>query len=652
MFQLGMIPDKLKKMRKVIKILLLLILVFFSANYVLAQENDTIWTTKYDTITKKIRELESIIPGLNEKISNSVTGVTIDEFIRAIAISSGVNISIDPNLKFQIINNFNNVKVSDVLLFLCNQYRFDITSIGTIIIIRQIEKPLIPNRCIIQYDTAQKYLSLDIEDVELGIVSQKITDVTMRNVLPGSGLFNEKVKIYIQKMPVQSALDKIAYSNNLILKSTEDGFFIFEKLPPEKKEITQQKTPSVGNTLRTEKEGTYKLTVSAMGNDSLLLLADKAPIAEIIKEVSDKSGNNYVMSSIPKGEISLHLNGVKYSDIIKTVLGGTDHFYKKQGKIYIIGNKSTPDLMCQALVQLQYRAVDSVLYLIPKDLTDDLDKKIFREQNSIMLSGPSNKVAETERFLHQIDRLVPVVSIEVMLIDYNASATISTGITAGLTNGDVPPTSGEVFPSVDLALNSQSINDLINRFNGFGWAKIGRVTPKFYANIKALENDGILNIRSTPILSTLNGHQTKLSIGKTEYYLEEQLNIIGTQNPQSTRIETYKPVDAELAVIITPIVSGDEQITLEVEVNQSDFTERISKNAPPGKVNRTFKSQIRVKNGEMILLGGLEENRNSQTASGIPLLSRVPILKWIFSSRTNEKSKSKLNIFIKPTIIS
>ena len=56
MFQLGMIPDKLKKMRKVIKILLLLILVFFSANYVLAQENDTIWTTKYDTITKKIIE--------------------------------------------------------------------------------------------------------------------------------------------------------------------------------------------------------------------------------------------------------------------------------------------------------------------------------------------------------------------------------------------------------------------------------------------------------------------------------------------------------------------------------------------------------------------------------------------------------------------
>jgi len=269
-----------------------------------------------------------------------------------------------------------------------------------------------------------------------------------------------------------------------------------------------------------------------------------------------------------------------------------------------------------------------------------------------MLSGPLDKVEETERFIQNIDRLVPVVSIEVMIIDFNNSSNVSTGITAGLTNDEVQPTSGKVFPSVEMNLNSKSINDLINRFNGFGWAKIGKVTQNFYVQIKAMENQGILNIRSTPILSTLNGHQTRLSIGNTEYYLEEQFNIIGTQNPQSTKIQTYKPVDAELEVIITPVVSGDDQITLEVEVNQSDFTARISTNAPPGKVTRTFKSQIRVKNEEMILLGGLEENKTNLTSSGTPFLSRIPILKWIFSAKSEEKSKSKLNIFIKPTIIS
>ena len=55
---------------------------------------------------------------------------------------------------------------------------------------------------------------------------------------------------------------------------------------------------------------------------------------------------------------------------------------------------------------------------------------------------------------------------------------------------------------------------------------------------------------------------------------------------------------------------------------------------------------IRIGNQETILLGGLEEKRKSKTASGVPFLSRIPVIKWFFSSRTEENKKSKLNILI------
>ena len=77
----------------------------------------------------------------------------------------------------------------------------------------------------------------------------------------------------------------------------------------------------------------------------------------------------------------------------------------------------------------------------------------------------------------------------------------------------------------------------------------------------------------------------------------------------------------------------------------------ISQFAPPGTVTRKFESLIRVRNQEMIILGGLEEKSSREASSGTPLLSRIPILKWIFSSRTKETGDSKLNIFIRPTII-
>jgi type II secretory pathway component GspD/PulD (secretin) len=53
----------------------------------------------------------------------------------------------------------------------------------------------------------------------------------------------------------------------------------------------------------------------------------------------------------------------------------------------------------------------------------------------------------------------------------------------------------------------------------------------------------------------------------------------------------------------------------------------------------------------MIMLGGLEENQTNNSGSGLPFLSRIPILRWFFGSRTKTKSKSKLTIFIKPTVI-
>jgi type IV pilus assembly protein PilQ len=110
-------------------------------------------------------------------------------------------------------------------------------------------------------------------------------------------------------------------------------------------------------------------------------------------------------------------------------------------------------------------------------------------------------------------------------------------------------------------------------------------------------------------------------------------------------------VSADLSVVINPIVSGDEQITLDVHVKQSSFTEKIAPTAPPGTVTRDFQSLIRVKNEEMILLGGLEENSMNDSGTGTPLLSRIPVIKWLFSSRNKTKKKSKLTIFIKPTVV-
>jgi type IV pilus assembly protein PilQ len=319
--------------------------------------------------------------------------------------------------------------------------------------------------------------------------------------------------------------------------------------------------------------------------------------------------------------------------------------------VYLIGERNLEGLRQNKLIKLKYRTVDKTLDLIPAELKKGVDLKVFKDLNGIVASGSMIRIQEIENFLIQIDQIVPLVYIEVIIADVRKSNSLSAGISAGL--GDKPrTTTGMILPNYEVGLSSTTVNNLIKGLSGFGAINLGSVTPNFYVTLKALEEQGALKIRSTPQIATLNGHAAKLSIGKTEYYLEVQNNLVNTTNVQQNLLQSqqYKPVNADLSISIDPQVSGDEQITMDINVKQSSFTERISNTAPPGTINRDFQSMVRVKNGEMIMLGGLEETSNQNSGSGLPLLSRIPVLKWFFGNNTKRKSENKLTIFIKPTI--
>jgi type IV pilus assembly protein PilQ len=294
---------------------------------------------------------------------------------------------------------------------------------------------------------------------------------------------------------------------------------------------------------------------------------------------------------------------------------------------------------------------DALLDLIPKNVTEGLEISIDVEQNAFLVNGNAQKIAAFKKFLKTIDKPVPVILIEVMIIEVSNSNSVSIGLDLGL--GDAPTTdSGTIFPGADVTLGATSINKIIGGFNGFGSLNVGKVVPNFFARIQALENNGDLKIRSTPKLSTLNGHQATLSRGERSYYAVTRRDVIGSQNPQTTEIKNYFPIDADLSIGIRPIVSGDGNITLTINVLQSDFNgEGIDPEAPPGINSREFTSTIRVKDKDVIILGGIEETSRNNAGSGVPFLARIPIIKWFFSKRTRAASKSKLSVLIKPTII-
>jgi len=255
-------------------------------------------------------------------------------------------------------------------------------------------------------------------------------------------------------------------------------------------------------------------------------------------------------------------------------------------------------------------------------------------------------------FLNEIDRSVPLISFDVIIVDATDKTSQSIGLSLGV--GSEPSVAGgTISPGVDFSLSAASVNRIINSFNGFGSINLGKVTPNFYADLKFLEDAGKIILRSTPRLSTLNGHKAVLKSGEVKYYKESQVNIIGTQNPLQSESYLWKNIEANFVLDITPYVSLDSMITLQINLDQAEFTVRESsdEDAPPGMTKRSFNSIIKVKDQEMVLLGGIEKNLTDTSSRGLPFLARIPILRLIFGNTTKVRSSEKLSVFIKPTII-
>ena len=89
-------------------------------------------TDRFVAIEEKLNDLKNDVPGLNEKVDFAISGASLQEFIKTLAESNNLNVSVDPSLNIRVFNNFTNEKVLNILMFLCKEYDLDIRFVGSI----------------------------------------------------------------------------------------------------------------------------------------------------------------------------------------------------------------------------------------------------------------------------------------------------------------------------------------------------------------------------------------------------------------------------------------------------------------------------------------------------------------------------------------
>ena len=595
---------------------------------------------RYVQLKKELETLALTSPGLNNPVQSNYSKVSLKEFVRAVATANKLNVMMDPSIEIQVANTFSNVNIVDLFVYLCKQYQMDIEFTGSIMTFvpyraKEVPKPRkIPD---IKYNESENTISFNLVDDSLEVVAHRITELTGQNILIGdyqlSGL---PVNIFIQNKKLKNALDKLALVNNLELEVTRDGFYMLN---------SRQRND--------EGYGSGRQEFEVLAFDSLVTVhANTVPLSQIIEVVSQETGKSYIFAEMPEGNATVALEKVTYDNFLNQLLTGSKYTYAFQDGVYVIGSKNSESLKSSKVIRLKNRRIDSVIESIPKSIIVGLEITEFKELNAFIVAGNQERIAQFERFLNEIDVVVPMITIEVIITDVLNMHKVTAGLSASLGLGGAPATTtGTISPGVDLDLSTTSINDIIGGINGLGIVNLGNISPDFGLRLEALEENGDLKVHSTPSQSTLNGHSAQFKIGRKVYYqlvINNFNNGLISNNQQSIN---YESVEANLEIKIRPVVSQNKQVTLDIAVEDSDFENLDPEGVtPPNVRTRSFTSKLRVKHGEMALLGGLETDRNDNSGSGLPLISRVPVLKWIFGRRVKEKTKTKLAIFIRPIV--
>ena len=628
-------------------------------------------------LQKKLNVYQKKSGKLNEKVTISLNG-SIQEMVGFLAESTQLNISVDPTIKANVSNTFTDASTRDILLYLCDAYELDLKFTGSIIQLipyRPTPKENAPK--LLDINFRQDLLTLNLNNDTLSQVVKNISKLTKQNIAVEPSLRNKKVNGFINNLATEDALEQLALNNDLKVEKKDGRYMILGVV---KDQASQQQRTKSGNQPELEVKNLLVKKTSAGKVDVNAL---NVPLLDVIKETAIQLQENYYLlpeqnlvslrspndpsfrstgqssglKSASQTPISIQVKNANFKEVLDQICQASNYSYSIENGVFIIGERRAEGLRKTTVLPLKYRSARGVLEHIPQDLSTGVSIDTLMELNSLILSGSEKNIIEIDSFIRSIDKLVPVILIELMIIDVQTNTLRELGVEAGVIPGGKDP-GGVVAGSgpgsgggIDFTFSPNAINRVLDILSGRNIINLGQVNNNFYLNLKAVEEQGFIEIKSTPKLSTLNSHPANLSIGQKRYYQEQQVNFPGRDNPIPVQSNIYQEIEANLNIDITPVVSGDEQVTLEIYFEQSEFLDEPDPFAPPPQVSRKFESMIRVKNGEMIVLGGLERASDADLKRGVPFLSRIPLIGWLFGRKKKSKSNNKLMVLVKPTII-
>lgn len=417
----------------------------------------------------------------------------------------------------------------------------------------------------------------------------------------------------------------------------------------------------------------------------------------VLQLLAETSNRNIVVSDTVQGNVTLRLRNVPWDQALDIVMTTKGLDMRQNGNVIIvapaeeIAARETADLEARAAIneleplyseflQVNYAKAADLAGLISQ--SEGGQNSMLSERGSVAIDDRTNTllVQDTVSRLQDIRRLVRTLDIPIrqVLIEsrivvvsddfsrdlgvrfgatgYKANSSDGATVVSGTGVGTdtmigsilgnlADPANGTIFPIQLPDLNNRyNVNVPIQ--NPAGRFSIAVLETEYLVDLEltALESEGRSEIVSTPRVITANQKEARIEQGVEIPY----------QESASSGATTTQFKKAVLSLTVTPQITPDDNIIMDLRVSKDNVGELVA-SATGGFVpsidTRAVETQVLVRDGQTVVLGGIYETVRRETVNKVPFLGDIPGVGFLFRSTQKVSNKAELLIFVTPRIL-
>lgn len=392
-------------------------------------------------------------------------------------------------------------------------------------------------------------------------------------------------------------------------------------------------------------------------DDRLSLTFDDAPVERILQALADYQQTNLLIAPGVEGRLSLRLDNVGWERALALVTQLAKLTVVQEEGVLLVYPESWQQLQVQQekeereeekqqapleqqTVTLHYASASDIYRSLQAErslMTPRGSVTVDSRTNSLLLRDTAEALRDTERWLKALDLPLEQVELAAHIVTINEEHLRELGVNWGTSPAEVVTQAlRNPLLEIPLAVSNPAFRAGVT---------LGQVSGELLnLELSALEQENQIEIIASPRLFT--SHQQTASIKQgTEIPYE-----VKSGNSGATAIE-FK--EAVLGMEVTPVVLGNGRIQLKLRLSQNlpGRSLNIGDNQVLSIDKQEIETQVTLRDGETLALGGIFQQQRTQSEKRVPWLGDMPLLGNLFRQQTDEQKKKELVIFITPRLV-